>query len=85
MVPYLLNQLDAVVPLERLDGHSSAIDQLCQVDGLAGVHPSQIHQVLQALQRQGLVLRPPAGKDNRRCQLVTISKEATQAHEKTSR
>lgn len=47
---YLINKLDTVVSLQRLDCHSSGIDQLCQVDGLVRVHPSQIDQVLQSFQ-----------------------------------
>lgn len=64
---YLINKLDTVVPLQRLDCHSSGIDQLCQVDGLGRVHSSQIDQVLQPLQRQRLVLRSPTEEESKSC------------------
>lgn len=50
MHPYLVNKLDTIVPLQRLDRHSSGIDQLCQVDRLGRVHSSQVDQVLQSFQ-----------------------------------
>lgn len=72
MHPYLINKLDTIVPLQRLDRHSSGIDQLCQVDGLARVHSSQVDEVLQPFQRQRPVLRPTTEENNRCCQLVKI-------------
>lgn len=48
--PYLINKMDTIVPLQRLDCHSSGIDQLCQVNRLGRVHSSQIDQVLQSFQ-----------------------------------
>lgn len=62
---YLVDQLDSIVPLQRLDCHSSSIDQLGQVYGLGRVDSSQIDQVLQSLQRQRLVLRTAAGEEHR--------------------
>lgn len=58
---YLINKLDSIVPLQRLDSHSSGIDQLGQVYGLGRVDSPQINQVLQSFQRQRLVLRTAAG------------------------
>lgn len=55
---YFIDQLDTIVPLQRLDCHSSGIHQLGQVYGLACIDTSQINQVLETLQRQRLVLRP---------------------------
>lgn len=60
---YLVDKLNSVVPLHRLDGHSSGIDQLGQVYGLRWIHPSQINQVLQSFQRQRRVLRTPTWKE----------------------
>lgn len=58
MTAYLINKLDSIVSLQRLDCHSSSIDKLGQVYGLGWVDSSQINQVLQSFQRQRLVLRP---------------------------
>lgn len=60
---YLINKLDSIVSLQRLDCHSSSIDKLGQVYGLGGVHSSQVNQVLQSFQRQRLVLRPATEKE----------------------
>lgn len=47
---YLINKLDSIVPLQRLDRHSSGIDELGQVYGLGRVNTAQIDQVLQSFQ-----------------------------------
>lgn len=46
---YFIDQLDSVVPLQRLDCHSSGINQLGQVYGLACIDTPQIDQVLEPL------------------------------------
>jgi hypothetical protein len=56
---YLANKLNTIVPLLWLDGHSPAINQLSQVNGMSGVNPTQVNQILQPVQGQGLVLSPP--------------------------
>lgn len=60
---YLVYKLDSIVLLQGLDRHSSGVDELGQVYGLRRVHSSQIDQVLESLQRQGLVLRPAAEEE----------------------
>lgn len=54
---YLVNELDSVISLQRLDRHSSGVDQLGQVYGVGRVNSSQINQVLKSLQGKRLVLR----------------------------
>lgn len=54
---YLVNELDSVISLQRLDRHSSGVDQLGQVYGVGRVNSSQINEVLKSLQGQRLVLR----------------------------
>lgn len=63
---YFIDQLDSIVPFQRLDCHSSGIHELGQVYGLACVDTSQIDQVLEPLQRQRLVLRPATENRNRK-------------------
>lgn len=61
---YLINELDSIVPLQRLDGHSSGVDQLCQVYRVGRVDSSQIDEVLQSPQRQRLVLWPSTEEEH---------------------
>lgn len=60
---YLIDQLDSIVPLQRLDSHSSGIDELGQVYGLGWVHSAQIDQILKPFQSKRLVLGTPTGKE----------------------
>lgn len=68
---YLINKLDSIVPLQRLDRHSSGIDELGQVYGLGRVNTAQIDQVLQSFQWQRLVLRTST-KKNKKDKLVLM-------------
>lgn len=53
---HLLHKIDAIVSLQWLDGDSSAVDQLGQINGLGGVHSTQINEILQSAQSQWGVL-----------------------------
>ena len=67
---HLVYELDPEVPLLGLDGDPPGIDQLGQVYGLGRVQAAHVDQVLQTLQRQGLVLGPAAGKYNKETLII---------------
>jgi hypothetical protein len=55
---YLLNQLDPIIPFKWLDGYTSPIDKLGQVNGLSWIDSTQINKILQSLETQRLILAP---------------------------